>query len=101
MSCWGTRLMQRIRWAFNGWMLWGAFCGWMIIGGWSMIQNAMSHDGPGYVWYEQPDRVERVSEATYKRHEKGMGGMLIFNGFSTGVHRLAQCIPQRIDRCAR
>ena len=54
--------MKRIAWVFNAWMLWGALFGYLIIISLTTILDAFHHSGPGYIWYEQPERCEKVSE---------------------------------------
>ena len=71
--------MKRIGWVFNTWVLWGALFGCVIIHGVTTIQDARQHHGPGRVWYED-ESSEYVPEAEYKRHECGMGIMMLSLG---------------------
>jgi len=69
---------RSVGWIFNYLMLWGAVLGFFIFGAVGTIQDTWRHKGPGSVFYEEPDRLERLSENEYKRHKYTMGaGMLI------------------------
>jgi hypothetical protein len=69
--------MKRVRNILNPFMMWGAVLGWLIFGGVGMIRDAWQHRGPGKVFYEQPDRIERVSEDVYKRNHYAGGALLL------------------------
>lgn len=69
-----------VKWIFNSLMIWGAVLGFLIGLGAVEIQGTWRHQGSGSVWYEQPDRAERVSEKEYKRQHYTMGGGLLITG---------------------
>jgi|SRR3972149_301109 len=58
---------------FNRLMIWGAVLGFIIFSAVGTIQDTWHHKGYGRIWYENPDRVEMVSEGEYKRHKYTMG----------------------------
>lgn len=70
--------MKTIKWLLNPLMIWGAVLGCCIFGSVGMLRDAARHRGRGYVWYEQPDRLEKVSENQYKR-ERYIGALLILS----------------------
>ena len=69
-----------MKWILNPLMLWGAILGFFIFSSLGALQEAWRHEGPGGVFYEQPDRVETRSEAMYKRHEYSNNGMMLLLG---------------------
>ena len=68
-------------WFFNGLMLWGVGLGWIIGTSAINIQDTISHKGPGFVLYgddeRSPERLEKVPESQYKRHNYTMSGMML------------------------
>jgi hypothetical protein len=70
-----------MRWLFNGFMMWGAVLGWIIVASTTRLIDTASHRGPGVVHYgdgeRAPERSEIVSESTYKRHNYAMSGVML------------------------
>ena len=70
-----------MRWLFNGFMIWGAVLGWLIVSSTFRLIDTAWHNGPGVAHYGDGDRSpvwsERVSESTYKRHNYAMSGMML------------------------
>jgi hypothetical protein len=62
-------------WFFNGFMLWGAGLGWLIVTSLGQFQETALHRGPGVVHYE--DWSEKVPESQYKRHNYAMAEMML------------------------
>jgi hypothetical protein len=70
----------KMKWLLNPLMIWGAILGYLIFASIGGLEDAWNHKGPGPVIYEQPDRVEIIPEAQYKRHEYVNNGMMLFIG---------------------
>jgi len=70
-----------MRWIFNGFMIWGAVLGWLIVSSGVRLIDTAAHRGSGVVHYGDGERSsewsERVSENTYKRHNYVMSGMML------------------------
>ena len=73
-----------MRWLFNGFMIWGAVLGWLIVSSAVRLIDTARHKGPGVVHYgdgeRSPEWSERVSESRYKRHNYVMSGMMLSLG---------------------
>jgi len=80
-----TQKGNNMKWIFNPLMIWGAVLGFLIFSGIGLIQDTWRHHGPGHVWYEQPDRMEKVPENQYKRHEYVSGGLLLAVGLGLWI----------------
>ena len=46
-----------MKWLFNSYMVWGAVLGFLIFSGINGIQDTWNHEGPGYVFYDEPERT--------------------------------------------
>jgi hypothetical protein len=69
---------------FNGFMLWGAVLGWLIVSSALRLIDTARHEGPGVVHYgdgeRSPEWSETVSESKYKRHNYVMSGVMLSLG---------------------
>lgn len=84
---WGDKLdcpTHIMKWLFNGFMLWGAVLGWLIVSSAVNIIDTARHNGSGVVHYSDgehsPEWSEKVSESQYKRHNYLISGIMLSLG---------------------
>ncbi|WP_035601448.1 hypothetical protein [Haloferula sp. BvORR071] len=73
-------------WIFNRPMLYGASLGFLVIGGCQEMQEAIRHHGQGSVFYERPDRIEKVDETSYRRHKATNAGLMLAFGLAGWIY---------------
>jgi hypothetical protein len=61
-------------------MIWGALLGWLIFASIGVLRGTWRHQGPGNVFYEQPERAEKVPENQYKRTKYVEGSFMLALG---------------------
>ena len=72
--------MKSVKWIFNPFMIWGALLGWLIFASVGLLRDTWRHPGAGRLFYEQPDRMERVAENQYKRTRYVEGSFMLAIG---------------------
>jgi hypothetical protein len=83
-ACRRILVAEGVKW--KGIERWGAVLGFVIFRGLGLFQDALRHHGPGRIWHEQPDRLEKASENQHKHHEYVGGGMLLaFSDWAYGL----------------
>jgi hypothetical protein len=92
------RSRSPVRWIFNSLMIWGAVLGFLIGLAAVEIQNTWRHQGSGIIWYEQPDRAERVSENQYKRYHYGTCGFFLILGLVLWISIANRAKNEAIER---
>ena len=70
-----------MKWLFNSYMVWGAVLRFLIFSGINGIQDTWNHEGPGYVFYDEPERTkELIPENEYKRNKYVSNSFMVLLG---------------------